>query len=88
MWDILTFRKMVTPSLLQFLFWVAMVIFIITAIINLSHHHALAALFWLIIAPLVLRVIVELMMCFFVINNQLNEIRHSLNQEKSMEDKD
>lgn len=88
MWDILTFRKMVTPSLLQFLFWLAIVIFITTAITQLIHHHPLPALFWLIIAPLILRVLVELMMCFFAINNQLNDIRHLLNQTQISEDKE
>jgi len=81
MWDILTFRKMLTPSLLQLLFWLGMLMFIVNGILTIIHQQPLLALGWLIAAPLALRVIVELMMCFFAINNQLNSLRHLLGEQ-------
>lgn len=81
MWDILTFRKMVTPTLLQLLFWFGVILCIIAGIIYLIQHEPLLALWWLVVAPLVLRVIVELMMCLFAINNQLNALRHTLRRD-------
>ena len=85
MWDILTFRRMVTPTLLQLLFWLGMILCILTGIIHLFKHQPLLALWWLVVAPLILRVLVELMMCLFAINNQLNDLRHLLSPSEKLD---
>jgi hypothetical protein len=58
-----------------------LILCIIAGIIYLIQREPLLALWWLIVAPLVLRVIVELMMCLFAINNQLNDLRHTLSND-------
>jgi hypothetical protein len=78
MWEILTFRRMITPSLLQWIFWLLIVVFIMIGIADLLHHRPLFALFWLILAPLCLRVLIELVICLFAINNQLNDVRKNV----------
>lgn len=88
MWDILTFRRMVTPTLLQLLFWLGMILCILAGIIHLFKHESLLALWWLVVAPLILRVIVELMMCLFAINNQLNDLRHLLSPSEKLDTTD
>lgn len=80
MWEILTFRRMITPGLLQWIFWLLIVVFIVIGITDLLRHHPLFALFWFILAPLCLRVFIELVICLFTINNQLNEIRKNVEQ--------
>ncbi len=87
MWDVLCFRKMVTPSLLQLLFWLLVALCLVKGILDLLANAPLTALVWFVVAPLILRVIVELLMCLFAINNQLNDLRHLLGQANHTEKK-
>jgi hypothetical protein len=74
--DFLTFRKMLTPWLVQFLFWVAMIVFIIIAIVDIIHQESWRVVLEIIIlGPLATRIVCELLILFFRINDHLAAIR-------------
>jgi uncharacterized protein DUF4282 len=74
-----TFRKMLTPLLVQFLFWVALIFFIIIAIIDIIHHISWRVVLEIIIlGPLVTRIICEVLILFFRMNDNLTAIKEKL----------
>ena len=78
--DFLTFRTMMDPILIQILFWLIMTMIIIVAILDIMHHAPWSVLFQVIIlAPIVTRVICELLILFFRINDNLVDIKKNLN---------
>ncbi len=81
--DFLTFRKMLTPWLVQFLFWVAMIIFIVIAIVDIIHQESWRVVLEIIIlGPLATRIVCELLILFFRINDHLAAIRASIGNMK------
>ena len=77
--DFLTFRKMITPWLVQFLFWAAMIILVIIAIIDIIHHVSWRVVFEIIIlGPLAARIISEVVILFFRMNDNLTTISEQL----------
>jgi hypothetical protein len=79
MQDFFTFRKMLTPWLVQFLFWAAMIIFIVIAIIDIIHHESWRVVLEIIIlGPLAARIIGEVIIIFFRINDNLTAIKQKL----------
>lgn len=69
--DILLFKRMVTPFLIQILFWLAVLFCLLTAIVNFwhgSYRYALEALF---LGPLLARVIAEVIILWFRIYAEL-----------------
>ncbi len=74
--DFLTFRKMLTPWLVQFLFWAAMITFILIAITDIIHHVSWRVVFEIIIlGPLATRIICEVLILFFRMNDNLTVIK-------------
>lgn len=77
--DFLTFRRMITPLLVQVLFWVAILLFIFIAIIDIIHHVNWRIILEIIIlGPLVTRIVCELIILAFRINDHLAAIRTNL----------
>lgn len=77
--DFLLFRKMISPWLIQVLFWFAILIFVYTAIIDLLHKESYLLIFEvLILGPLITRVICELFIVFFRVNDNLVDIKQAL----------
>jgi hypothetical protein len=77
--DFLTFRKMLTPWLVQFLFWVAMIVFIVIAIVDIIHRESWRVVLEIIIlGPLATRIICELLILLFRINDHLAAIRANI----------
>ena len=71
--DYLSFKKLITPVLIQILFWVAVFINTIEALFDSGG-------FWnglleLILGPILIRVFFEALIVVFEINNTLTEIR-------------
>ncbi len=82
MWDFLTFRRMLTPILIQILFWIAVAVSIYVGIIDiLSHQNGslIKGLQLIIFGPIFARISCEILILFFRINETLTEIKH--NQE-------
>lgn len=73
--DLLTFRKMISPLLVQILFWVAVVFCIYIAIGDLMNNASMwVVLEVLILGPLVARVIAELLILVFRIYDNTTRI--------------
>ena len=85
--DFLAFRTMVTPVIIQIIFWVgvaACIIFglfaIFTSIPGITIKGRLLGLLVLVLGPLVVRVYCEILIIFFRINETLTEIKHAMGQ--------
>ena len=81
---ILTFRKMISPSIIQFLFWLTVIACIYTAITDIiAHERFIVILQILILGPLAARIISEFLLLFFRISEQIDEIKKILNAPKA-----
>lgn len=77
--EFLTFRKMLTPWLVQVLFWGALMVFIIIGIVDIIHHESWRVVLEIVIlGPLVMRIIGEVLILFFRINDHLAAIRANI----------
>lgn len=73
--DYLTFKKMITPIVLQILFWLAVLGIVIYALSTMFGSSFWMGLLTLILGPIVVRIYFELMIILFKIHDQLNVIR-------------
>lgn len=77
--DWLTFEKMITPVLIQIIFWIAVVLIVLVGIVGLftagSFFDVIRSLLTIVLGPIVVRVYCELIIVFFRINDHLREIR-------------
>jgi hypothetical protein len=87
--DFWAFRKMVTPVIIQLLFWVGVIICIVTGIILIGvgvkqpdNQSVLPGVLLIIFGPLVVRLYCEILIVFFRINETLTEIKHILEQRR------
>jgi hypothetical protein len=73
--DFLNFKKMLTPTLIKFLFWVMLIVTVVVGIVTLFKSF-LSGLLILAIGPLFVRVYCELLIVIFSINDTLTEIKN------------
>ena len=76
--DFLTFRKMITPVVIQVLFWIGVLVMLIAAIVSFAQGTAasvLSGLVMLILGPLMVRIYCELLIVMFRILDALREIQ-------------
>lgn len=79
--DFFSFRRMLTPLIIQILFWIGFIVCVIAGIITLFAPNGLVkGLETLILGPLLVRIVCELVILFFRINETLTDIRHALSQ--------
>lgn len=82
--DFLTFRRMVTPILVQILYWALTALAIIGGLIILivgeGAAERFAGLLWMLLGPLAIRVWAEFIILAFRINETLTEIRRELRE--------
>lgn len=78
----LCFGKMITPVIVQVLFWLAVLFSIIVAIYNFAHAKYLYGVEIIIFGPLLARVAAELILIFFRMNDSLNKIKIGLTDGK------
>lgn len=85
--DFLKFRKMITPAIIQILFWVGVAGSVIAALVIMGASFGrygggvgtfLSGLLMLVLGPVVVRIYCELLILFFRINETLTEIRDNL----------
>lgn len=88
--DFLKFRKMITPAIIQVLFWVGAGICVLGGLITMGTSFGryggggasfLGGLMILIIGPIVVRIYCELLILFFRMNETLTEIKNSLDKK-------
>ena len=75
--DFLKFKKMITPTIIQFVFWIGVFVVIIAGIFMLREEVA-AGIMMIVLGPLFIRIYAELLIVVFKINENLNEINNSL----------
>jgi Domain of unknown function (DUF4282) len=87
--EFITFRRMVTPVIIQILFWVGVglsVLFALGTIVSGAKSpfggslQILAGLVMLVAGPLIVRVYCEILIVAFRINDTLSDIRTALNR--------
>ena len=84
--DFLKFRKMITPVIIQVLFWVGVAIAVIGAlgmmVVGVTSNGqgimVLVGLVMLVVGPVVVRIYCELLILFFRMNETLTEIKNGL----------
>jgi uncharacterized protein DUF4282 len=79
MGDFLRFETMITPVVIEIIFWIAAVIAIISGIVTMTHGgwSVLLGFLILILGPLAARVYCEILIIFFRINDHLRAIQHN-----------
>ncbi|NJN67029.1 MAG: DUF4282 domain-containing protein [Chloroflexaceae bacterium] len=88
--DFLTFRRMITPIIIQVLFWIALVLVVvfgfIAIIIGFAQGEVLSGLLSglasIILGPIVVRVYAEILILFFSMNDTLNDIKNLLSDSR------
>jgi len=90
--DFLSFRKMITPLIIQALFWIGVAVSVITGLVmiisgassNSDYYgqssgggEVLIGLLLLIIGPFIVRVWCEMLILFFRMNETLTEIKNN-----------
>jgi hypothetical protein len=73
--EFLSFRRMVTPVLVQIIFWLAVLACIALGIANILNSLVLQGILTILIGPLIVRIICEYIIVLFRINNTLMDIK-------------
>lgn len=84
--EFLAFRKMITPVVIQIVFWVGVAISVIMGLISIaaglsqfgSGVLVIVGLLYIFIGPLIVRIYCELLILFFRMNESLTEIKNDL----------
>ena len=87
--DYLSFRKMITPLIIQILFWVGVAGSVIMGLVTIGSSFGrygggmqfLIGLLIIIIGPIVTRIYCELLILFFRMYDTLNDIKASLTKK-------
>lgn len=84
--DYLLFRKMITPVIIQIIFWVGTIITVIYGLcIIILEKEEIFGLMVIVLGPVLWRIYCELMIVIFQINNNLAAIRkNKYTQESSL----
>ena len=72
--EFLTFKKMITPVIIQILFWIGVVGAVIGGIAQMGQSFIMGLLM-VIIGPIAVRIYCELIIVIFSINDNLREIK-------------
>ncbi|NLF31878.1 MAG: DUF4282 domain-containing protein [Planctomycetes bacterium] len=75
--DFLSFRTMVTPIIIQALFWLGVAVCVIGGLAGIFAGEPLGGLLTLFLGPLIVRVYCEVLILFFRINTTLTDIRNN-----------
>lgn len=78
MTDFLLFRRMLTPLLIQFLFWALLALSIGGGIIDLFHREYWRGFELLVLGPILIRIFCEVLILFFRINETLTDIKNAV----------
>lgn len=85
--DFLKFRKMVTPAIIQILFWVGAGISVLAGLIMMGSSFSrfvptgatfFSGLLTLVLGPIAVRIYCEILILFFRMNETLTEIKNGL----------
>ncbi|HEY4761754.1 MAG TPA: DUF4282 domain-containing protein [Thermoguttaceae bacterium] len=80
--DFFSFRKMIAPLIVQSLFWIMVILTVITGIMMLFTRAFFYGIMVIIFYPIFLRISAELILLAFKIYDRLNEISETLKAGK------
>jgi hypothetical protein len=75
MHEFLAFKKMITPIIIQVLFWLGVICAVIAALVSMLTQSLLLGLFMLVLGPILVRIYCELLIVVFRIHDCLEAIR-------------
>ena len=75
--DFASFRKMITPIIIQILFWIGIAACLMTSLGFIFQGYLGIGLVYLIIGPLMVRIYCELIILLFRIYDTLNDIKEN-----------
>lgn len=77
MGDFFSFRRMITPVIIQTLFWIFTAVAVLGGLVLLFKGGGATALglIWIVVGPLIARVYCEILIVIFRINETLTDIR-------------
>ncbi len=85
--DFLKFKKMITPAIIQILFWVGVAVSVISGLVAMGSSFGrygggaatfIMGLLILVLGPVAVRIYCELLILFFRMNETLTEIKNGL----------
>ena len=85
--DFIKFRKMITPMIIQVLFWIGAVLSVLGGLVTMATSFGryggggaqfLGGLLVIVLGPVVVRIYCELLILFFRMNETLSEIKDAL----------
>ncbi len=80
--DFLTFKKMITPMIIQVLFWIGVVVVVIGGFISMfSSGGFWKGLLMVLIGPIAVRLWTELLIVVFSINDSLRIIKNNTKKD-------
>jgi hypothetical protein len=79
--DFLTFKKMITPIIIQVLFWIGVAATVISGFVSLFGGDILMGLGAIILGPIVVRLWTEILIVLFKINDTLTDINHNTKKD-------
>lgn len=93
MQDFLRFKKMITPTIIQILFWIGVAVSVISGLISIiggatssygrGGAMVLMGIFWIVVGPVLVRLYCELLIVIFSINDTLTDIKNALNNRNT-----
>jgi hypothetical protein len=78
--DYLKFNKMITPVVIQVLFWLLMVAVVVAALAALYGHAVGQAIAIIVLGPIFVRIYAEVLLVIFKINDAVQTIAQKLTQ--------
>lgn len=77
--DFLSFRKMLTPIIIQVLFWIGVLATVISGLVMMTQGGSNIAMgvLSIVLGPIIVRIYCELLIVIFRINDTLTEIKNS-----------
>ena len=79
--DFLFFRKMITPVIIQILFWIGVAFAVIGGIVAIFTTGFLYGLGMIVLGPVVVRIWTELLIVLFKVNDTLTDIRNNTKKD-------
>jgi len=81
--DFLSFRRMLTPLLIQGIFWLSLVLLLVVGVVDLVKGEIISGLEVIFIGPILSRIICEMLVLFFRMNESLTDIQNKLPKAES-----
>lgn len=78
--NFLLFRRMLTPLLIQFLFWLVLIVTVVVGIIDLLHKDYWHGFELIVFGPILIRILCEVFILFFSINETLTDVKNTVQE--------